>query len=400
ALGPARAADPAREAASAAIFELARAAQAAGGSAPTSSPSIPAEPGSPATAGTPSIATAGTSSIATAPGNPGTASTPPGAVTPGAATPADPSTPGTPPVTMPLPVSAVQPAVVTLPGTAAAVARTAGAAKAIDTAGTGAAKAAEVSTPSGSGVADGGLRTENLPATHAPNHRPARGPVSRTSAAEPAAVAAPATPGSGLVIDTASGATQAGIPTAQAGIAQPAIPAAQLAGGGQPVAAGPGSEQVHRYPATDLPLASQVAGPVLSLRARGDGSHQLIVALHPAELGPVNVHVRIEGDLMTIQLASTSETAHDTLRDALPQLRSELQAAGLSTASLSLDLSSGGPGGFAGSGAFADPRQAAGAPNQAARLVPAGDQNPVPPRHRTSGDRVGTQSSSGLDRWL
>ena len=96
---------------------------------------------------------------------------------------------------------------------------------------------------------------------------------------------------------------------------------------------------------------------MLALRAGGDGSHQLIVALHPAELGPVNVHVRIVGDLMTIQLASTSETAHDTLRDALPQLRSELQSAGLSSASLSLDLTSGGS---AGSGAFADPRQAAG----------------------------------------
>jgi flagellar hook-length control protein FliK len=146
-----------------------------------------------------------------------------------------------------------------------------------------------------------------------------------------------------------------------------------------------------------------VAGPVLALRARGDGSHQLIVALHPAELGPVNVHVRISGDAMTISLASTSETAHETLRDALPQLRAELQSAGLNSASLSLDLTSGG------AGAFADPRQSdprqsdprqSGDQGRTANAGPAAYQSLFPVRPRGSGVRVGAPSSSGLDRWL
>lgn len=145
----------------------------------------------------------------------------------------------------------------------------------------------------------------------------------------------------------------------------------------------------------DLPLSRQVAGPVLALRAGGDGSHQLIVALHPAELGPVNLNVRITGDLMTIQLASTSESVHDTLRDALPQLRSELQAAGLSAVALSLDLTSDGS-----AGAFADRRQGAADPSAPARSATAEDATQAPPRHRMSGDRMPTHASSGLDRWL
>ena len=51
---------------------------------------------------------------------------------------------------------------------------------------------------------------------------------------------------------------------------------------------------------------------------------------------------------MTIQLASTSESAHDLLRDALPQLHQELQAAGLSSAGLSLELTGQGAGDSAG----------------------------------------------------
>jgi len=184
---------------------------------------------------------------------------------------------------------------------------------------------------------------------------------------------------------------------APAGSAAAGSAAVQPAPAAQPAAAGHAPEPVHRPAPTDQPIAGQVAGPVLALRARGDGSHQLIVALHPAELGPVNVHVRITGDAMTISLASTSETAHETLRDALPQLRAELQSAGLNSASLSLELTSGGS-----AGTFADPRQSD--PRQSdprpAGSVPAADQSLSPARSRVSGARIATSSSSGLDRWL
>ncbi len=277
--------------------------------------------------------------------------------------------PGTPPAKQPGPAGAALAAAGTLPGTAAAVAGTVGAVR----------------------------------ATAGVHHRSAHGPAEpattepATTEPVPAAGGAPAVaapiPAAGL--DPAATIAPVGTSAVQ--------PAPVGVTAGQPVSAGRDSQPVHQHPAADQPVASQVAAPVLALRARGDGSHQLIVALHPAELGPVNVHVRISGDAMTISLASTSETAHETLRDALPQLRAELQSAGLNSASLSLDLTSGG------AGAFADPRQSdprqpdprqSGDPGRAANAGPAADQSPFPVRPRGSGARVGAPSSSGLDRWL
>jgi flagellar hook-length control protein FliK len=148
-------------------------------------------------------------------------------------------------------------------------------------------------------------------------------------------------------------------------------------------------------PATPQPVTHQLAGPVLNLRASGDGSHQLTIALHPAELGPVNLHVRILGDSMAIQLSSTSEGAHDAMRDALPQLRHELEAAGLSSVDLSLDLGASTSGGSAGSGGAADSRgQGDGARSNA---------NPDQARATTQphrDDRPRANPDSGLDRWL
>jgi flagellar hook-length control protein FliK len=296
-------------------------------------------------------------------------------------------TTGTPP-----PTGTASPAIVTLPGTAAAIARTAGAAKPADA---GTPDGTEPTTVAGwPGNATAGSVTSTHPGAHVLTHRPARGPAA--PGGQPASsgdqVAGPAPVSSGLPAEPvpalAPAGTSAGDPAVQAAQAPAAQPvsAAQLAA--------PGPEPVHRHPAVELPLARQVSGPVLALRAGGDGSHQLIVALHPAELGPVNVHVRIVGDLMTIQLASTSETAHDALRDALPQLRSELQSAGLSSASLSLDLTSGDS-----AGTFANPRSGAGEPDRPA-AAPATDPAPAAPRHRTSGGRTTTHPSAGLDRWL
>jgi flagellar hook-length control protein FliK len=135
------------------------------------------------------------------------------------------------------------------------------------------------------------------------------------------------------------------------------------------------------------PVAQQLVTPLLRLRSGGDGSHSLTVALHPAELGPVNLHVRLAGDVMTIQLASTNESARDALRDALPQLHQELQAAGLPSAGLSLELSGQAPGGS----------QHFGTPDRPAPDRPAPEQ-PAPPAAKQESRARGT--GSGLDRWL
>jgi flagellar hook-length control protein FliK len=242
-----------------------------------------------------------------------------------------------------------------------------------------------------------GLDAKALPGAHAMTHRPARGAAASAGQAASDGPAADQAAGPASISSSLPAPTAATAPTSILS-SDPSVSAAQ-APAAQPVPAGPaaasGPEHVHRHPAAaELPVARQVAGPVLALRAGGDGSHQLIVALHPAELGPVNVHVRIEGDLMTIQLASTSESAHDALRDALPQLRSELQSAGLSSATLSLDLASGDAG---GPGAFANPRHSAGESARAAGAVAVAE--PATAR-RSIASRAHPHSSAGLDRWL
>ncbi len=172
---------------------------------------------------------------------------------------------------------------------------------------------------------------------------------------------------------------------------QPIIEPGPVPPGTQPPA-GP----VRDYPATVQPLPRQLAGPVLELRASGDGSRLLNIALHPAELGPVNLHVRLLGDSMTIQLASMSESAHAAIRDALPQLRHELQSAGLSNVDVSLDLNAGSSGGSAGSGDRAAAEAAGQYPGRLAHTDPVTEVLSRPTT-TTSSTRAG---DSGLDRWL
>jgi flagellar hook-length control protein FliK len=172
---------------------------------------------------------------------------------------------------------------------------------------------------------------------------------------------------------------------------QATLVASQPMAASQPVAASQPISQPATAQSTmadQLPVSHQLAGPVLSLRTAGNGSHQLTIALHPAELGPVNLHVKIVGDSMAIQLASTSEGAHDALREALPQLRQELQAAGLGNVDLSLDLGGAPSGNHAQAGNQA--QAGFGQPE-------AGYQTEQPVR---TAPRRSTTTESGLDRWL
>ncbi|MEO9239208.1 MAG: hypothetical protein ABI418_14100, partial [Jatrophihabitantaceae bacterium] len=91
------------------------------------------------------------------------------------------------------------------------------------------------------------------------------------------------------------------------------------------------------------------------------------------------------------QLVSSNEGAHQAMRDALPQLRHELQSAGLSSVDLSLDFS--GSDGSNGSGSLAE--QASQRPGTA-----AGSGQPADPILPARHDRPVSQGDSGLDRWL
>jgi len=144
-------------------------------------------------------------------------------------------------------------------------------------------------------------------------------------------------------------------------------------------------------PAPHPAVYQQLADPLLKLRASGDGSHTMTVALHPAELGPVNLHVRLVGDTMTIQLASSSESAHAALHEALGELRQELRGAGLAGVQLSLDLHGESAGQSAGGFGQSGQRSSGGQPvTVPSASSSANGATPVRPRSTTT----------GLDRWL
>jgi flagellar hook-length control protein FliK len=74
--------------------------------------------------------------------------------------------------------------------------------------------------------------------------------------------------------------------------------------------------------------ADQVVTALVPLRTKQDGTHELTIALHPAELGPIQLVARLDHGALHIDLASASEAARAVLRDALPQLRTDLVGAG------------------------------------------------------------------------
>lgn len=250
---------------------------------------------------------------------------------------------------------------------------------------TGSAAPAKVHGDTGT-VTAVGVQGSQPASTHsstdgAANLSPANGPAGPSSS----------TPADASGTQAAAANAAAATASAQAAgqLAQPVTTTGLQGTAGQPHAMTSTPTQV--WTAAE-PLGPQLTGSVLPLRAGGDGSHQLIIALHPEQLGPVNVHVRILGDAMMIQLASGTQDAHETLRAALPELRHELQAAGLGTAQLSLD--GGGTAGFSNSGSHRETFR------DSPFLPPNPGAEPVARTMRATVPRTTGAIDSGLDRWL
>lgn len=81
-----------------------------------------------------------------------------------------------------------------------------------------------------------------------------------------------------------------------------------------------------RMPAPSLPdQLVEVIGP---LRQAPDGTHRLSVHLRPDELGEVLVDVRVRGNEVNLTIRADLAGTADLLRDAVGELRAELEAAG------------------------------------------------------------------------
>jgi flagellar hook-length control protein FliK len=90
------------------------------------------------------------------------------------------------------------------------------------------------------------------------------------------------------------------------------------------------------------PVGSQVARQVAVLRGGPDGAHTMTLVLTPDNLGPVEVQVTLQQGTVDLTLRGAHEHGRAALLDALPDLRRDLEAAGLTPSRLEVDRDTGG----------------------------------------------------------
>lgn len=192
-------------------------------------------------------------------------------------------------------------------------------------------------TPAVPGSADAELLLdEAVPAAPATPATPA---VDTDAAATPATPATPAQPpatpaealAAQLLAPDGTAAPVADAPAADPTVAAvPATPATPATGAAdRAVAATPAAPAA---PAADPHV--QVARIVRPLRLGHDGAYELALDLTPAELGRVRIDVELRGATIHLSLRADNPATRELLQSSLDQLRSELEAAGLSAGQL------------------------------------------------------------------
>ena len=139
-------------------------------------------------------------------------------------------------------------------------------------------------------------------------------------------------------------------------------------------------------PAAPAVLQPALSGALARLHDRADGTYQLRVSVHPADLGVVNVVATVSHGSIAVVLSCPEHGARAVLGDALPQLRQQLVDTGFAGVDVGL-----------------------GAPQQEQRQPAApGRRTPSPTTaHHHPVDAVAsapvtrtTASRAALDRWL
>ncbi len=118
----------------------------------------------------------------------------------------------------------------------------------------------------------------------------------------------------------------AGPPTATASQQGAPLPVHTAAGAAAPAAAGTQAAQ-------GSAVTAQVFDHVTRLVSRGDGTHRLMLRLHPADLGEVKVVLTVRNNTVDVTL-SAGPAAREALRDGSPQLRALLELTGATTGQL------------------------------------------------------------------
>jgi flagellar hook-length control protein FliK len=151
--------------------------------------------------------------------------------------------------------------------------------------------------------------------------------------------------------------------------------------------------------------AHEIPQPTLSaamgqLKSRPDGSYQLTVSLHPADLGAVQVHATLTHGTLDVTVACADDSARQAVAAALPDLRHQLAGAGSIELHLGQQPQHGPPSQHGHQSAPGD-----ASPDQSGRR----DTAPAPHRDPTDLPTDGgarrrsphrPSSSTALDRWM
>jgi len=95
-------------------------------------------------------------------------------------------------------------------------------------------------------------------------------------------------------------------------------------------------------PVAPPPVATQLVQHVAVLNNGPDGTHSVTVVLHPDSLGPVQVQVTLSQGTIDLTMRGAHEHGRAALLDALPDLRRDLESAGLTCSTLDVDQGTGG----------------------------------------------------------
>lgn len=180
-------------------------------------------------------------------------------------------------------------------------------------------------------------------------------PATTTTGAAPA----PTADDAAAAAPTASAPASSTTPT-------PLVPASTAAPTTAPTA--PTTAATAAAPAAPPAVPAQLAAAVTPVVTQADGSHRVTVHLLPEGLGRVDVRVSVHGDEVRLLLASADPVTRELLRDGLPELRAQLEDAGLRAGRL--DVQGGGAATSSWQGA---------APENSGRDGATGDRPPPRP---------------------
>jgi flagellar hook-length control protein FliK len=195
-------------------------------------------------------------------------------------------------------------------------------------------------------------------------------PSAASAPSAPVVAAASASAGTAAASTTAASSTApgpGGVPTDGPAAAPVAGPAAQQEAGAGASDTGAGSNApttspvagAPSGPAPTTPVASpreaagatgaataqavgtQVARHVAVLRGAPDGTHSMTLVLTPETLGRVEIHVTVSQGTVDLTLRGAHEHGRAALVDALPDLRRDLETAGLACSRLAVDRDTG-----------------------------------------------------------